>query len=125
MKLTAFILALLMFLSASPLYAIDLSYPDALQGEQVAQVNTEGVFGTVTKHELMEYLRVEREEVEAVLAAERDKTNDTVALAAWGLLLVMALTNQGRHGNDGADGSDGAPGVPGPPGPPGPPGGCH
>lgn len=32
------------------------------------------------------------------MAQERDKTNDTIALVAWGLLLIIALTHGSNNG---------------------------
>lgn len=110
MRTVALALAFLMILSVAPVQALDLTIPDALKGEQVAAF-------VPLEYEGFEDHLVKWDDLNAVRAYERDKTNDTIALVAWSLLLITALT-LGHSGHDGADGAQG------PPGPPGPPGGC-
>lgn len=125
----ALMVAIAFFVASAPVYAIDLSIPDMLHGEQVAAgpALDQHKWDTVPSYRQWYQDRwneqiVYEDELNERIAYERDKTNDTTALVAWGLVLLLALTMNGRNGNDGADGADGEPGIPGPPGPPG---GCR
>jgi hypothetical protein len=106
MRYVALILAVLMVLSVAPVQALDLSIPDSLHGTQVA-----GIDGAALA--AWEQSLVTEAELNERMAYERDKTTDTIAITAWVLLAVYALTRNGS-GKDGKDGKDGADGKPRP-----------
>ena len=113
MKRIAFVLAVLMMMSSSPVYSLDLTIPDGLHGEQVAL--TRGEQNQIGQQYLT---RVEHDE-------QVDKTRDTIAIVAWVLLGLIGLSMQDGDGNDGGrnDGGDGISG--GGPAGPSPPHGCR
>ena len=106
------IVALAFFISTVPAFAgdIDLTMPDALtDGIQVAKAQPQ---------EFTDHL-VKWPEFNERIAAERDKTNDTIAIVA-AVVTVMLLHHfsniRGRDGKDGEDGQDGTcPDCPPPP----------
>ena len=86
---------------------LDLTLPnDWLSGAQVAR--------TTLQPQGFEDKLVTWPDFNERMAYERDKTNDTIALVAFGLLFLLAL-NHGNSGKDGVDGQDGEDGKDGKP----------
>jgi len=113
MKRIALIVAVLMAFPYLPSTALaaNLSMPDALHGSSVASVNAEP-----TELASWEAQLVKQPQFNEQLAIERDKTNDTVAIALWISILVALIASSSNSGGGGSDGEPEPRSDPSPPG---------